>query len=176
MRAGSSRGREGGRGRTLYRLAANLPTCWRYSAGGFVFHRHIGEGVECGRGRGPGVSGGGDPWLLGLNRPKWAIRGRRHSAAFVGYMRATCGPLASPLEWVEVTILKWRSHCSGLNWGREGSSRLSSLVWKLDCFTPDPNVFKACYIHSMKLSYIQRRYKCIRSGPQRLLQFRWGPF
>ena len=148
------------------------------------------------------MSGGGDPRLLGLNWPMWAIRGRaslpacryrgpwfrrfvrpigaaidtRHSAAFIVNMRATCGPLVSPLEWVEVTISKWRSHCSGLNWGREGSSRLFSLVWKLDCFTPDPNVFKACYIHSMKLSYIQRRYKCIRSGPQRLLQFRWGPF
>ena len=59
------------------------------------------------------MSGGGDPWLLGLNRPKWTIRGRaslpacryrglwirrfvrpigaagdtRHSAPFVGNMR-----------------------------------------------------------------------------------------
>ena len=87
------------------------------------------------------MSGGGDPWLLGLTRPKWAIRGRASLPAWRyrgPWFRRFVRPIGAAIDtrhsaaWVEVTILKWRSHCSGLNWGKEGSSRLSSLVWKLD--------------------------------------------
>ena len=83
------------------------------------------------------MSGGGDPWLLGLNRPMWATRGcaslpawrygglwfrrfvrpigaavdSRHYAAFVGNRGATCGRLVFPLMWVEVAILPYRFLC-----------------------------------------------------------------
>ena len=114
------------------------------------------------------MSGGGDPWLLGLNRPMWAIRGRaslpacryrgpwfrkfvrpigaasdaRHSAAFVGNLRATCWSLVSPLVWVEVTILNGDLTAGNQPGERRTALGLSSLVWKLDRFTPNPNVFK----------------------------------